>query len=161
MPSRDDNLIRDTLTKIGASLSSADAKAVAALWDIPGLVLADQGARQIDSRDEVSAFFEASIRLYRENGTPTAVPKIEDIAWITDRLAAVRVDWIGVDAGGIAKSRESSFYLMRVGDDRIARIHVAMPRIESRRSPSRLGIPNDDCQGLDVAEGAAPTLAPQ
>ena len=133
MTKRDDKAIRDALDRIGAALSSADAQAVAALWDMPGLVLADQGARQIETREEVSAFFEASIRAYRNRGTPTAIPELDDITWITSRVAAVRVDWIGVDAGGLATDRESSFYLMRIGDDGVARIHVAMPREDSGR----------------------------
>jgi hypothetical protein len=127
----DNDAVRDALTRIGKALSSADAGAVAALWDIPGLVLADQGARQIASRAEVSAFFEVSIQAYREKGTPTAVPEVCDIVWLTGRIAAVYVDWIAVDAKGIARDRESSFYLMRVGDDGVARIHVAMARTDS------------------------------
>jgi hypothetical protein len=126
----DDHLVHDALARIGSALSAADATAVAALWDVPGLVLADQGARPIASREEVRAFFEASIRSYREKGTPTAIPEIDDIVWVTDRIAAVRVDWIGADAGGAARTRESSFYLMRVGDDGVARIQVAMSRTD-------------------------------
>jgi hypothetical protein len=128
---RDDEAIRDALVKIGAALSSGDAHGVAALWDVPGLVLADQGVRQIGSREEVAAFFEASIRSYRDRGTPTATPDLDGIVWITSRIAAVRVDWLAVDAAGVTRDRESSFYLMRLGEDGVARIHVAMSREDS------------------------------
>jgi hypothetical protein len=134
----DDDAVRAALIAIGAALSAADAGAVAALWDVPGLVLADQGARRIETRDEVRAFFEAAIRAYRETGTPPAPPEIEGVTWISARVAAVRVDWIGADEEGVARTRESSFYLMRVGDDGVARIHVAMARSDgSQPQPGR------------------------
>jgi hypothetical protein len=125
-----DTAVRSALTQIGAALSSGDPNAVAALWDVPGLVLADQGGRAIATRGEVRDFFSGAIRWYREQGTPMAIPELEDIAWITERIAAVRVDWIGADAEGNAVNRESSFYLMRLGEDGIARIQVALPRTE-------------------------------
>jgi hypothetical protein len=125
---RDDWMVLEALEKIGAALGSGDARAVAALWDVPGLVLANQGGRAIESREQVAAFFEHAIRSYREQGTSGAVPESQGITWITDRIAAVSVDWIGTDAHGAARTRESSFYLMRVGDDDVARVQVAMPR---------------------------------
>jgi hypothetical protein len=130
MATRDDGAIRDSLAKIGHALSSSDAQGVAELWDVPGLVLADQGARQVGSREEVREFFETSIRAYREKGTPTAALEVDGIAWISDRIAAVRVDWLAIDAGGARRGREYSYYLMRIGDDGVARIHVAMSRVD-------------------------------
>ena len=38
------------------------------------------------SRDAAS--FEAVIRSYREKGTPTAVPEIDDVVWVAARIAA-------------------------------------------------------------------------
>ena len=96
MATRDDGAIRDSLAKIGHALSTNDAQGVAEVWDVPGLVLADQGAWQVGSREEVREFFEASIRAYHEKGTPNAAPEIDWIAWISDRIAAVLVDWLAM-----------------------------------------------------------------
>jgi len=128
MTVRDDRVVRDALERIGLALTSGNAGAVADLWDVPGLVLADQGVRAIGSRAEVAAFFEQAIHAYRERGTPRAVPDDVRVTWVTDRIAAVSVDWIGRDAQGGEREREGSFYLMRVGDDGVARVQVAMGR---------------------------------
>jgi hypothetical protein len=54
---------------------------------------------------------------------------LRHVEWISDRLAAVSVDWLGLGPHEVERSRESSFYIMRVGDDGVARIHVAMSRL--------------------------------
>lgn len=129
MAKRDDNAVATALTGIGNALSAGDAAAVARFWGVPGVVLADQGARAVDTQEMVAEFFVTAIQAYREQGTATAKPALRDIEWISDGLAAVSVDWLGLDSAEMERSRESSFYIMRVGDDGVARIHVAMTRL--------------------------------
>ena len=121
------------LSSIGDALSSGDAPAIATLWDVPGLVLADEGTKAIAARDEVAQFFAQAIRWYRDRGTPVARSEPPRVEWISDRLAAVSVDWLGLDSNGIEQTRESSFYIMRLGDDGVARIQVAMSRVAASR----------------------------
>jgi hypothetical protein len=120
--------IEQTLRDVASALASGDAARVAELWDVPALVLADQGARAVATRAEVEAFFRGSIQWYREQGTPTALPSLDRWERISDRVAAVDVTWRSLDTNGEEKSRESSHYLMRMGDDGVARMQVAMSR---------------------------------
>jgi hypothetical protein len=120
--------VRVTLERIGAALSSGDAAEVAGLWEIPGLVIADAGGKAVAHRDEVESFFEQAILWYRDKGTPTAVAEVTNMMPISDRLVAVDVTWRGLDTEGVEMSRELSHYIMRSGDDGVARVQVAMSR---------------------------------
>ena len=126
---RDDASVASALEAMGSALSSGDAAHVAVYWDLPGVVLADEGARGLETHQVVAEFFQAAIRWYRDQGTPIARPVLRHVEWISDRLSAVSVDWLGLDAHHVERSRESSFYIMRVGDDGVPRIHVAMSRL--------------------------------
>jgi hypothetical protein len=126
----DQESIDRTLGDIASALTAGDAARIAELWDVPALVLADQGARAVATRAEVEAFFRASIAWYREQGTPTALPTRERWERISERVAAVDVTWRAIGASGEEKSSESSHYLMRLGDDGVARVQVAMSRVE-------------------------------
>ena len=124
----DGEAVRATLREIGRCLGVGDAKGVAGLWDVPGLVLADEGAKGIASRAEVEAFFVQAIAWYREQGTPRAEPELTALTAITDRLVGVDVTWRGLDAAGVERSKEFSHYIMRAGEDGVPRVQVAMSR---------------------------------
>jgi arylformamidase len=117
-----------TLEEIGVALSTGDAASVASFWDVPAIVLADEGARAVASRAEVEAFFEASIDWYRKRGTPSAHPILDRVDPVSDRVAAVDVRWIGYGEDGEERSVESSHYLMRTGDDGVPRVQAALSR---------------------------------
>jgi hypothetical protein len=124
----DPSRISYTLQQVGDSLTSGDAARVASFWDIPALVLADQGGKSILERAEVEAFFRQSIAWYRERGMPTVRAELQHWDQISDRIVAVDVRWRGFDPAGVAVSDEVSHYVMRFGDDDVPRIHVAMSR---------------------------------
>ena len=117
-----------TLEEIGVALSTGDAASVASFWDVPAIVLADEGARAVASRVEVEAFFAASIEWYRRRGTPSAHPILDRVDPISDRVAAVDVRWMGDGEDGDERSVESSHYLMRTGDDGVPRVQAALSR---------------------------------
>jgi hypothetical protein len=131
----DEKAILHTLQDIASALAAGDATRVAELWDVPALVLADEGARAVDTRAEVEEFFRGSIAWYRESGTPLAVPTLERWGRISERVAWADVTWRGMDSSGVEKSRELSHYLMRSGEEGVARVQVAMSR--SERSGAR------------------------
>ena len=120
--------IRKSLEQLGESLTSGDAARAATFWDFPALVLADQGAKVIMERGEVEAFFRGSIASYRQRGTPTVRPELQRWDRISDGLVAVDVRWRGLDPMDDAVSVDISHYIMRVGDDAVPRIQVAMSR---------------------------------
>jgi hypothetical protein len=120
--------VRTTLVGIGEALSQGRPRDVANSWEVPGVVLANEGARVVTSRGEIESFFRSAIDAYRAKGTPTAEPELLGVDVLSDRLAAVDVVWRGLDEHGAEQSRETSHYIMRSGDDGIPRIQVALSR---------------------------------
>lgn len=123
-----ENQIRQALEDIGTALSAGDAKGVAELWDVPALVLHDNGALPVASRDEVQSFFAQAIDAYRQKGVISTRPIIDHVDFMSDGLASVDVSWPGFDAAGKEQGAERSHYLMHLGTDGKARIQVALSR---------------------------------
>ena len=120
--------IAPMLETLAAALNRGDARAAATCWDVPGLVLADQGALAIQSVSEVERFFERSIKAYRAQGVATTRPEIRVFERLSDGLAIVDVEWPGFDSSGKEISRERSFYIVHAGEDGAPRIQVALTR---------------------------------
>jgi hypothetical protein len=53
----DEARIIEFLERLGSAVSSGDIQAIADCWDVPALVLADQGVRAVTAREEIAAFF--------------------------------------------------------------------------------------------------------
>ncbi len=120
--------IRTSLEEIGTALSQGDPQGVAEHWEVPGLVLADQGAIPIATLEEVRSFFASSIDDYRQRGLMSTRPTIEHVELMSDGLASVDVSWAAFDAAGQPQGAERSHYLMHLGRDGKARIQVALSR---------------------------------
>src|SRR5688572_18051118 len=118
--------IRTLIENLGVALTAGDARAMAELWDVPGLVMADEGARPIARRDEVEAFFTQSIAAYREQGIVATRGELLGHRMLSERTAWVEVAWPNLDAQGHETGRERSFYIVRLGDDGVARVQVAL-----------------------------------
>jgi hypothetical protein len=127
-----DDAIQRTLERLGEALSTGDAQGAARCWDVPGLVLSDDGVRAIAERSEIEQFFTQAIAWYRSQGVMTTRPMIERIEALSAKLAAVDVRWPGFDAAGHEtdheKGSERSHYILRIADDGEARIQVALTR---------------------------------
>jgi hypothetical protein len=120
--------IRHVLDQVGRALRAGDARAVAQVWRLPGLVLSDAGTRAIADAAELEAFFAQAIAWYQSQGTVATQPEIQSIEPLSDQLAAVNVRWPGFNAAGAEISTETSYYIMQVGSDGEARICVALSR---------------------------------
>jgi hypothetical protein len=114
------------LEDIGRALSRGDAAAAARAWELPALVLSDEGALAISDMNEVERFFARAIESYRARGQVTTRPDIEAIEDLGARLASVDVRWPGYDADGRERSHERSRYLIRLDDGGRPRIRVAL-----------------------------------
>jgi hypothetical protein len=120
--------VLELVERIGAALSAGDAKTLAGLWDLPALLLADQGARPVTAREEVEAFFERAIADYRSRGIFGTRGELNGFEPLSERLAWADITWPNLDEEGTAAGGERSFYLVRLGEDGQARIQVAMSR---------------------------------
>lgn len=124
----DETQIHRMLERLGRALTEGDAKTAASCWEVPGLVLADQGAIVVSALDEVERFFASSVEAYRSRGIVTTKPDVERIEPLSEKLSAVDVRWPGFDAGGTERTSDRSHYIIRLGEDGLPRIRVALSR---------------------------------
>lgn len=110
-----DTPIRDLLQRFSRAFTSGDGPGAAACWEVPALVISDDGTRAVQTLDEVAAFFGGATAQYHEQGVTGTRADIQHIDWHTDRLASVTVKWPYLDAEGKEVGRsESSVYVVRV-----------------------------------------------
>jgi hypothetical protein len=58
----------------------------------------------------------------------TTKPELKSVEVLSERLVAVDVHWPAMNEAGLEQSREHSYYILRLGDDRQYRIQVALTR---------------------------------
>jgi hypothetical protein len=112
----------------GKALSAGEMDLVADSWEIPALVLSDQGAVVVNAKQEVIEFFENAAASYRSQGRTSTIGEILSTEYLTKNIVAVDVRWPSFDDQGKAKAVEMSHYLLRIGDDGKPRIQVALTR---------------------------------
>lgn len=122
-----DQAIRDMLQRFARAFTSGDGPGAAACWEVPALVVAEDGSRAIATLKEVGAFFGGARTQYNEQGVMGTRADVTCVEWFTPRLASVEVTWPYLDAQGreIGKA-ESSVYIVRIAADGQARITVAV-----------------------------------
>lgn len=125
----DEDAIERMIAAIGEGLTLGHAAAVAQCWDVPALVLGDDGAHAVASLSEVESFFATSIPFYRERGVVATRGELLRAEPISENIAAIDVRWPGFDAAGVEISSETSHYLVSHGADGAYRVRVAMSRL--------------------------------
>jgi hypothetical protein len=90
----------------------SDLSAVAGCWDLPALVLSDEGAISISDVDEIKQFLAHAAEGYRAQGLVATRPQLERVEQLTDRLTAVDVRWPTFNAAGAEQSSERSHYML-------------------------------------------------
>ena len=120
--------IRRFLERYGQALRTGDLAEIVRCWEVPALVLADEGAVPVSASDEIERFFEQAVGEHHAQGLVATRPQLERAEILTDRLAAVDVRWSSFDAAGAECSSERSYYILRRGDDGQLRIRVTLVR---------------------------------
>lgn len=114
---RDEAAVRAMLQRFAQAFTTGDGAGAAACWEVPALVVSDEGSRAVSSAGEVAAFFGGAQDQYHQQGVTGTRPEVEGMAWHTGRLASVTVRWPYLDAQGRDVGRaESSVYVVRVGE---------------------------------------------
>jgi hypothetical protein len=121
------------LEHYGEALGAGDLDAIAGSWDIPSLVLSDQGSIAVTERQQVKDFFAQAVQWYKTQGYASTHPQVEQVYNLSPRLAMCDVLWPMLDASGTEKGRERASYVLRLGEDGKLRIVVAFT------SPSEVG----------------------
>ena len=115
-PAGRDRDVQSYMEILARALSAGDAKTIATLWDVPALVMSDQGVHAVSTRDEVEAFFSGAKEQYAARGIYEARADIQSTDWVTERLVIVRVRWPYVGPTGQEMGEESSTYTLRRDD---------------------------------------------
>lgn len=111
-----DERIEDFLTRYEEALGAYDAQASAALWGTPGMLISDEFAGALDSRDEMARGLASGYPLYRELGLDRVAHTVRGIERITGRIARVSLTWHFF--AGAEKLVDGEYqYLLRDDDD--------------------------------------------
>jgi ketosteroid isomerase-like protein len=131
-------VIERFLEDYGAALSAGDGEAIAGMWDVPALVVSDDGAGDgarvvLTTADETAEHFSDAPTAYRGAGIVAIRAEHVTIEQLSDRYCTAEVRWLGIGPDGAPTTyRERSMYLLRSTGERSVRIQMAM------HLPSRL-----------------------
>lgn len=120
--------IQRFLDRFCRALTHADTAKIVSCWDVPALVLSDNGVHAVATSDEIAAFFGRAKEQYNAAGVDTTRPEIERSQWMTDKLVSVDVRWPWIDARGAEMHAERSSYVLRLDEHGHLRIRVAIMR---------------------------------
>lgn len=126
------SLVEDFLERYARALSSGDLDGVVACWEVPALVLSDEGAIAVGEGEEVRRFFASAVEWYRTEGLASTRPTAVEVTELSPRVAGVDVEWSALDADGVERLREGSHYLLRLDDSGRPRIRVTVAPGASR-----------------------------
>lgn len=124
----DEDQIRQFLERYGQAMSAGDLPGISNCWEVPALVLSDEGAIPVAEAGEIERFFTQAVDWYRSQGLTATRPQLERAERLSERLTSVDVRWSAIDALGAEKSSERSRYILRLGEDGQHRIRVALTK---------------------------------
>jgi hypothetical protein len=107
------------LTEFLRQLSVGDARAAAALWDVPALILGDEHVHGPLSRErlaEVLADTPGPGPLERRAQSAGEAPPeliIERVEWTSQRVASIRARWQRMPRAGVLHGIEAATFLVR------------------------------------------------
>jgi hypothetical protein len=120
--------INQLLEQLGQALSAGDLRKAWSYWEVPALVLSDEGAIAVSDASEIEKFFAQATEWYRSHGIASTKPEIERVDMLSEKLASVDVRLTSFDASGKEKSSERSHYIVQLGTDEQAHIRVTLTR---------------------------------
>jgi hypothetical protein len=118
--------VQGLLDQLARAVTSGDGRAAARHWEVPALVLSDQGVHAISSSAEVEQFFGGAKQQYNDLGIVDTRADIQRITWPTRRLAIVEVRWPWLDANGRESGSETSTYTFRRDDSGQLKLRTAV-----------------------------------
>jgi hypothetical protein len=128
--------VLEFLSRYGEALGSGDVDTIARCWEVPALVLTDEGARAVGAEAEIETFFRGAVAWYRAQGGVAAEARAIESEPIGDRLLSVDVTWAALDARGVVTATEHSLYILRLDDRGDPRIRVAITTGRAEAPPS-------------------------
>lgn len=130
--------VEQFLVGYGEALSTGDLEAIADAYELPALVMSDQGSQSVTDRQRIVDFFEAARGQYEQLGLAGTRPEHVSIEHLSEQLCTADVRWIGVDIEGRAtRYKEYSFYVLRqaVGGPHDGRLGIQVAVIRPNDVP--------------------------
>lgn len=121
-----ENIVHCFLDDYGQALSTGDIPGIVNCWDVPALVLSDQGASMVSEVAEIEQFFAGAIEWYRAQGMVATKLSSVEITRLSVLLVSVDAHWSVIDDTGSERPGEHSHYILSLSDDGLPRIRVAI-----------------------------------
>jgi ketosteroid isomerase-like protein len=102
--------------RYGEAVSAGDLGAISACYAVPAIVLSDEGAIPIASREEVEAAFDGAAQAYHARGMVAAKSTVLGAEALTGKLVSADVRWDYVDEEGRSVERNGYRYVLRMED---------------------------------------------
>lgn len=118
--------IQEFLDRLAQALTAGDGERAAQLWATPALMLGDETAEVLGSKEDAVKLFGGAKQMYTSRGIVDTRGEIQKIEWLTDKLALVSVRWPYLDERGEEIGEESSYYAVRREKDGMLKLYVAL-----------------------------------
>jgi hypothetical protein len=118
--------VRSFLERYDQALGAGDLPGVAACWQVPAMVLSDEGARPVQELAEVEQFFAGAVEWYRSQGLVATRPQLLHVQALGQRLISTDARWSTLNAAGLEVASETSRNILSLGEDNLPRIRVAI-----------------------------------
>jgi hypothetical protein len=123
---RGDAELRAFVDRFAHALTAGDTRTIAALWETPAYVLADDAVHDVRSIDEIEQFFNGARQQYSEQGIADTRPEVLRADWLTERIVTAHVRWPYLDGRGRAVGAEAATYTLRRDREGHLRLRVAV-----------------------------------
>lgn len=111
---RDHESLTEFFVRYGEALATGDLPGISRCYDVPALVVHDQGAMPIGERAEIEAAFDGAADQHRAAGLVAARPTMLGVESLTGTLAIANVHWDYCDADGHSQDKDGYRYVLRL-----------------------------------------------
>src|SRR6266542_2285577 len=92
--------IKQSLERYGEALSTGDLASIWTCWEVPGLVLADDGAITMSDKGQIEGSFPRATGSYQSRGFLATRPDLDGAVAATERITLVMVSRPSFDPDG-------------------------------------------------------------
>ncbi|MGH3090337.1 MAG: VOC family protein [Rubrobacteraceae bacterium] len=123
--------LRNFFVRYGEALAGGDLPGISRCYEVPALVMSDEGSIPVASREEIEAAFDGAAERHRSRGLVAARPEIISSEEITARISSVDVGWDYLDEQGNSAEQDGYRYIVRLdhGDEPMIQTVIAAPGI--------------------------------
>jgi hypothetical protein len=107
--------VRQYFDAYARALTSGDGGQIAALWDLPGMLMNDRGVRAVARPDEIAKIFVGARNMYALRGIVDTRPDIQYVEWLTERIVVADVRWPLFDVLQQERASQASTYTLMRG----------------------------------------------